>query len=139
MGYACGGGISAIIKANGIEFYDENDFADLRVNSGYFQYKQKNNIIIKRKINFELNKNGCFVWEKDQCIDELLYVHFQKRSINLDELLDSNGIGKFYFYPPNYVSACKRKIMAHKCYVYSVSMLFHKVKTKLARILKFHS
>lgn len=137
MGYASGGGISAIIKANGIDFYDECDFADLRINSGYFCYKTKNNIIIKRKIYFELNEKGCFVWDGNKCIDELIYVHFQKRNIHFNELHDSREICKFYFYPPNYISFCERKIVAYKCYAYSISKLYRKFKTKLAHILKF--
>lgn len=37
----CGGGMSSIIKKNGIEIYDQVDFADLAVSKGYFVSGQK--------------------------------------------------------------------------------------------------
>ena len=118
----CGGGISMIIKENGIPIYDEADMADLKVNKGRLVPNRKG--YADRKIYFRIEEDGCFIYggavacnahqgemikwvertEIDR-LDEVVYVHFQKRKIEINITEDSKA---FFLSAPAYVSNAPR-------------------------------
>lgn len=95
----CGGGFSMIIKANGIKTYDGSDFADLNVNKGWFHPNGKK--YSGKKVYFLVKPDGCFVYENENKVDEIAYVHFQKRKIEINLVKCEN---QFFFCAPAHVS-----------------------------------
>lgn len=125
----CGGGMSMIIKANDMKVYDGSDFVDLNINKGWFypigkEYKG-------RKLYFLVNSDGCFAYEDDKKVDEIAYVHFQKRKLDIS-LPDVGGERKeqFFFSAPTCVSN-KHKSDMVKVIKYEIVALWKRIFNKL--------
>lgn len=107
-GSHCGGGISCIIKANEIEFYDLPDMADLDVSKGYFK--------INRWEGYE-DKSLYFSYADGRLFScsakgekEVIYCHFQKRGIVLDVDIDMNHL---FFVAPGLATSDVGKVKRH--------------------------
>lgn len=129
----CGGGISQIIKSNNIRIFDEVYSADLNVMKGYFKINRREDLKSKR-IYFVFD-NGKLKVINNNIEEEIMCVHFQKRKLKINMLIDKN---KFYFISPNCVVNSNkngsRNRMEEKIYEYN--MLNKKVKNKIKDIVK---
>ena len=96
-----GGGMSLICQANNIPFYNEPDFADLNIRKGYFSFISHNKYTKKSKCIFSCSPDGLFVVENNHPVEEILYVHFQKRALKITSQLSEH----FYLSPPLYVTS----------------------------------
>ena len=102
----CGGGISQIMKLNGIAIYDEVCSADINVNYGWFRINRMPNY---KDLYFEY-KEGKLELKGKNISREVLCAHFQKREINIDKNINYNN---FFFVAPNHVTSEERKIGPH--------------------------
>lgn len=122
----CGGGISQIMKSNGIEFYDEICFADINVMSGWFKINYLENT--GKKSYFYYDK-GILKMVSDKCETEFLYAHFQKRKpeIKANVLKDV-----FYFVAPNYITSdvedVRRQLLKEK--IFEAHKIINKIQSK---------
>ena len=100
------GGVSAIIKENGIEVYDAVDMADLNRKRGRFIVGRRKDLLHKR-FCFKYGDGKIAANDENGELSEFLYVHFQKRKL----LIKENITSEFYFIAPNIVGRIKRKLM----------------------------
>nr|WP_300799577.1 DUF6625 family protein [uncultured Acetatifactor sp.] len=127
----CGGGVSAIIKANGIEVYDAVDMADLNRKRGHFMIGRRKDLWHKN-LCFKYSNGKIVAFDGERELAEFLYVHFQKRKLVIKENISS----EFYFIAPNMVE--KQFVETHfwRCIVYTCLMFFNRVKRKCLTFLK---
>lgn len=100
-GAHCGGGMSLICHYNGILHYNEPDFADLDIKKGYFSFISHKKHTKNRNLYFSCSPDGLFITENNCPIEEVLYVHFQKRTLKIDSKIGD----RFYLSPPLYVTS----------------------------------
>lgn len=121
----CGGGISMIIKANGMRVYDGADFADLNVNKGWFHPNGKE--YGGNQIYFLIKPDGCFVYKNKDKVDEVAYVHFQKRKLEINLAKDEE---QFFFSAPTHVSYEPKSDMVG-IIKYETAVLYKRIVNKL--------
>ena len=95
----CGGGLSYIIQENGIDCYDEPDMADIDLSKGYFKVHRWENQTDGIRFRY---KNGKLFTQDKKTEREIIYCHFQKRKIRIDENFDRND---FYLIAPGIVTS----------------------------------
>lgn len=101
IGLHCGGGMTCIVESNGIDVYKNIDFADINVKKGYFYIRSKPKFHSYKKLYFRYDNGNLYACNNGSIIEELLYVHFQKRNIHIDE-----PIGKIiYLIAPNIITS----------------------------------
>ena len=97
------GGISEIMKRNGIKIYDEVCIADINVKSGCLQI----NRMPKYKNVYFVYKDGKLKLMSNNISREVLYVHFQKRKMDIETNINYD---LYYFVAPNHITSDKTKI-----------------------------
>lgn len=127
----CGGGVSAIIKENGIEVYDAVDMADLNRKRGRFIVGRRKDLLHKR-FCFKYGDGKIAAYDENGELSEFLYVHFQKRKL----LIKENITSEFYFIAPNIVGSRWAKANIFRCYAYACLLFGGRVKRKLMIIFK---
>lgn len=123
------GGVSEIIKRNGIETYDKAEMADLDVKYGEFRVNRWNNKVFAFWYTQERLVAVDFEGGK---IEETLYVHFQKRKVKILIKPDSD---EFYLNPPGIISErIKRNVVQEK--LYEMEYLLQKIRRKISEIYR---
>ena len=122
----CGGGMSQIMKLNGIEIYDEVCSADINVNHGKFQI---NRMPKYKNLYFEY-KEGKLALKANDTSREVLCAHFQKREISVNKNINYE---KYFFIAPNYVTSEKRMIRTHfkEEKLFEIKRLMKRVQSKV--------
>lgn len=114
-----GGGISYILKTNGISQYDNIDMADINVKHGRFDLIR----IPGKDWSFKYNLGNLEAFNnKFRC--KLLYCHFQKRMIKFE---NDNVKDEFYLLSPGYVSNKYKKYYIGRMN-YRLKFLFNRLK-----------
>lgn len=122
----CGGGMSQIMVNNGVQIFDKICYADIYVGKGYFRINGYEDLKKYIDINFCFDK-GRLTIQSDICeIKEILYVHFQKRYIEIDGKYSE----KFYLVAPNHITN-----EIYKDYVGEVKYELNYYKNKIKRKL----
>ena len=91
-----GGGVAHIFTSNGKIPYDKVDFADLVVESSDFRLGGRKDLSDKKNLYFKISEKKCFLCDKNGILEELIYVHFQKRNL----LIKGIPSDKFFLLPP---------------------------------------
>lgn len=121
----CGGGISFIIKTNGIDIYDEVDSADIVVKKGKFEVNRWKSQY--KKLFFHYIDGSLFACTKT-FKKEVMCVHFQKRTLKILNTKDD----EYYLVAPWFV--CD-DVQRHPFLEieYSVSCFLNRLKRKISR------
>lgn len=130
-GNHCGGGISAIIKANGIKTYDAVDMADLNRKWGHFIIGRRKDLLHKT-VYFKYSNGKIAAYDSTGELSEFLYAHFQKRKLIIKEDISS----EFYFIAPNIVDNHLTKTHFEKCIAYTLLMSLSRAKGKFKSYLR---
>lgn len=112
-GEHCGGGLSLIMERNGIAMYKEWVFADLCVGLDRFQCAYTENQFYtteedSRSCYFERTTEGVYlIYRKNGELrrKEMMYVHFQKRKLNLRCDFHNDGSEAYLLLPPGIVKS----------------------------------
>lgn len=124
----CGGGISHIMTANGLEIYDEPDLADLNFAKGYFKVNRWQDCY-DRNLYF-LYRNGKLTVYSREMEKEILYCHFQKREIYIDGEIEKEN---FLFVSPGLVTSDMGKVRRYRVResIFVLAYYFRKIRRKL--------
>ena len=129
-----GGGVAHIFTSNRKIPYNKVDFADLEVGSSNFCLVGRKDLADKKDLYFEINEKGVFLYDKNGLLEELIYVHFQKRNLKIKGL----PADKFFLMPPNVVLNEKRSAFFSEQLSFTVKKFksrivgfFNKVKARL--------
>lgn len=125
----CGGGISCIIHANGIEVYDSTDMADLAVNRAVFKINRREDIPVTCQTYFKYENGRVTACYRNEECAEFLYVHFQKRA---PKVVDGIYDDCLYLIPPNIITSEYK----HRKLFDLVKFDFDKVVNKIRRMAK---
>lgn len=101
-------GIFKIMKENGISIYDNPDFADLDYSRAKFKILRRSEF--DKTVNIFLFKDGKVYLLNDKITEEFLYVHFQKRKIEIENI----GQREFYMISPGIVTSDKKHVGGEK-------------------------
>ncbi len=126
----CGGGFSAIMKANGIEMYDRADMADLNRAKGYFKVNRW--VGMNKRIAFHFVKGKLEVVDvAGNPLQEALYVHFQKRRISYK--ITKADKDEFYFSAPGVIGD---EILEDRCgeLCYEMKYMAGKIQKKVRQL-----
>lgn len=98
--------MTKIYRANALKIYDKKIYADLNVNSYWMNYGKK---CEKHIFEFDVTKGLFCVTETKGKIhkEELLYVHFQKRPLKINQCID---VKHFLILPPNKVESADGEV-----------------------------
>ena len=122
----CGGGLSQIMLENNVEIFDEVYSADINVNKGKFEINRMG----KHKNLFFVYKNGSLELKGSDIDREVLYAHFQKRNVKIDENVNYDT---FYFVALIYItsdgSQIKSRIVENK--LFEIRRIFKRLQNKL--------
>ena len=91
-----GGGVAHIFTSNGKIPYNKVDFADLMVESRDFRLGGRKDLADKKSLYFKISKKKCFLCDKNGVLEELIYVHFQKRNL----VIKGHPSEQFFLFPP---------------------------------------
>ena len=124
----CGGGLSHIMTANGLEIYDEPDMADLNFAKGYFKVNRWQDCY-DRNLYF-LYRNGKLTVYSREMEKEILYCHFQKREIYIDGEIEKEN---FLFVSPGLVTSDMGKVRRYRVResIFVLAYYFRKIRRKL--------
>lgn len=101
-----GGGVAHIFTSNGKIPYNKVDFADLVVESIGFRLGGRKDLSDKKSLYFKISEKKCFLCDKNGILEELIYVHFQKRNL----LIKGIPSDKFFLLAPCIVANEKTKV-----------------------------
>lgn len=123
-----GGGVAHIFTSNGKTPYNKVDFADLEVEVANFRLVGRKNPAKKKNLYFEISENSLFLCDKNNVLEELIYVHFQKRY----PVIKAHPCNKFFLLSPNIVTNEKRKAFFSERLNFTVKMF----KSKTLRFFR---
>lgn len=123
-----GGGVTHIFISNGKNPYDKVDFADLEVESSSFKLVGRKDFADRKNLYFEISGNGVFLCDERGILEEMIYVHFQKRN----PMIKCDPSEHFFFFSPCIVANAQRDWI----WFCQLNFAIKGVKSKIRRFLR---
>lgn len=122
-----GGGVYYVFTSNGKNPYNKVDFADLKVESIGFRLVGREDLANKKGLYFKISEKKCFLCDKSGILEEVLYVHFQKRKLFI------KGVPSelFFLLAPCIVANKKTRLFCYRLF-----FTIREIKTRIRKFLR---